>query len=278
MINKRRPGYSLLELLIVVAIMIVLSTLVIVYSGRGFDTDLNTAAAEVAQVLRDAREKTLASKYESTWGVSFSGSTYSLFCSVGSCADEQTYQLPQNVQFNAGTTTVTFERLTGHANDAQEIILEQTGSASQTKSLYVSETGYIGSSGEIAVTDNLFPSNTRHIRLSTLTNPSSVTAFNYSLTENSIPEVATDSSNYSSYLEDGVFSYSGELSGTGYVIPFAMIITSTGGTYQYDVYVDRNNVPEGVDVHFIIKQDSTAFLDIEENSFQNYLAYDAETL
>jgi hypothetical protein len=132
--------------------MALLATLVIVYSNRGFETDLNTAAAEVAQVLRDAREKTLASVDDTVWGVDFDVSTYILYSgSYGSHTTQQTYSLPQNLQFSTATQAdyVEFVRLTGEADDDHTITIEQTGNASQTLDLYVSAGGAIGS-GSVA--------------------------------------------------------------------------------------------------------------------------------
>lgn len=136
-------GYSVLELMIVVGIMTLLATLVVVYSSRGFNTDLNVASASVSQVISEAREKTLASVDDTTWQVVMSGQSYALECNrETNCKAERTYDLPQNVEFE-DDYTIEFERLTG-ATTAVTITLNQTNGANDSAVIFVSNSGVVG--------------------------------------------------------------------------------------------------------------------------------------
>lgn len=252
MIQTRRPGFTILEMTISLGIMVLLSTLVIVYSNRGFETDLNTAAAEVAQVLRDARERTLASRGTTdgnVWGVDFGATTYSLYYGAHPGTVERTYSLPQNLQFSTATQAdnVEFTRLTGKTVSTNDhtVTIEQTGSSSESIILYISDSGAVGTTD---VVDPSAPTNidSRFIKVTNGVEISAgedvvVTFFDASNDPLGSPHTLPVDDNLDQ--SSNYFVYSGNLDAGGTDYPVDIVIEKDGGVLstEYYVYYDAEN-------------------------------------
>lgn len=236
MISSRRPGFTILETTISVGIMALLAGLVIVYSNRGFETDLNTATSEVAQVLRDAREKTLASVDDTTWSVSLSNSSYSLECE-GNCVDESSYDLPAGLEF-AGTYNVSFTRLTGFAGSSETITIRQISNPSNSKNIYVTQTGSIGSE-PVATTPLSWVNPTARLVKIISGPPAGVGNSIYlELINEALGVVGTESIIIDSEsIQSGYFVYSETTDIGGYSVPISLVI-EIGSSPAYYVYFD----------------------------------------
>lgn len=267
--SPRVKGYSVLELIIVVAIMAVLATLVIVYSNRGFNTDLNVATTGVSQALRTAREKTLASVDDTTWQVVMIGQTYAVECNKeSSCASEQTYTLPAGVEF-VDEYTVEFERLTG-ATTTATIVLTQTNGANETKEIYVSATGAIGNESVSSV--GVVPSDlgARHIYIAN--GPMLSVGDEIALTFS-----GAGSGSVELPLEDTVddyFVYSGPVETGNGSAQFDMVAKVGASPYEYHIYIDETEFAGvGVDVSL----DGFSLVDLDTDgvirSDYTYVAY-----
>lgn len=237
MIYSRRPGFTILETTISVGIMALLAGLVIVYSNRGFETDLNTATSEVAQVLRDAREKTLASVDDTTWSVSLSNSAYSLECAKGNCADESSYDLPAGLEFT-DTYDVSFIRLTGFAGSSETIEIRQISNPSNSKNIYVTQTGSIGS--EPVATPPLSWVNPTARLVKVISGPTA--GVNDTITVQLINEAfavvaSEDIQINEDNIESGYFVYSETTTIGEYSVPISLVI-EIGSSPAYYVYFD----------------------------------------
>lgn len=149
---KRQQGFTVVELIIVMTIMLVLSTVsVIAFRNMQSSQALTIALDETGYALRSARDATLASLEGSVYGVRFeptnvirfTGSTYS-----ASSSSNIIYDLPTGISTTVamadGTSQVVFRRLSGEASATGTIIFTEAKSGA-TSSLAISKTGLFDS-------------------------------------------------------------------------------------------------------------------------------------
>lgn len=149
--NKLTPGFTLLEILMVVAIMGILVTIIITsFSTLNKAQALDKSARQGASILNQARMLTLSSKEDSVYGVHFESSEITLFKGGSySSNDPDNIISPlnsivsiTNINLSGGGVDVIFGRLTGNTNTPGTVTFS-LDSSTATKTISVSGTGLI---------------------------------------------------------------------------------------------------------------------------------------
>lgn len=159
MSNVKR-GFTLPELLVIVAILIILTALTVPFFRYfGEELDLNNSAEGIINSLRLAQNKTLASEGFSQWGVYFTTTTvphqYILFkgpsFALRDALFDEYQNLPNSVEISEiqldGTNEVVFNRINGTANQSGSITLRLKNDFSKTKTIFIESSGQVGLSG-----------------------------------------------------------------------------------------------------------------------------------
>lgn len=143
-------GYTILELLIVIAILTTLATLVFLSFGPFRQTtQLSAAVEDAVSLLVEARSKTLSSDGGSQYGVHFEigkvvffvGTTY-----VSGNPQNKEILLPGDIEISAillsgGGVNVVFKRLTGATDQDGSITMRSKSNTNRTKIIRVEKTG-----------------------------------------------------------------------------------------------------------------------------------------
>ena len=135
----RQQGFSFIELLLVIAIMLVLGTMSAVFYSR-FLTQ-NAVANTVDQLtgeMRKAQIYAMMGKQNSNWAVSFSGNTITLF-STTSGAFNETFSVNPSISVT-GFAQITFTRVTGLPDITPTITVSGAGTS---KTLTVNSQGVV---------------------------------------------------------------------------------------------------------------------------------------
>lgn len=145
-------GITLLELLIVIAVMILVSFLISgVFSSFRATNVLIEADSGVIGLLRDARSRTLAGELNSNFGVHFENTKAVLFKGDiynASAPENEPYILPgmieiNNINLTGGATEVIFTRLFGTTTASGTVSLRSRSNTSKTRTVSIFSTGGI---------------------------------------------------------------------------------------------------------------------------------------
>lgn len=151
-------GTTLVELLIVIAIVAVISAVGLLnLLGRNAQTDLNNTTEQMASLLREARNRSVAQASSTSWGVRFSNPTtttpfYALFFSqtYSSSTTLGYYRLPYDLAYSTATvpsgssTDITFSQLSGQATASTSINIYATKSGiSNSSTINIASSGAI---------------------------------------------------------------------------------------------------------------------------------------
>ncbi len=143
-------GFSALEILISVFIVAAIAAVVFGAMNRFRDArELDSAAGEIENALRRARSLTLASEEGSQFGVYFEASRAVLF--AGSSFTEgdpknEIHNIPARVSVssvNFSGSLVVFERLTGRASPAGNVVVSLKNDPSRLRTIYADTGGLI---------------------------------------------------------------------------------------------------------------------------------------
>ena len=164
-------GVTFIELLMAIGILVILigiSVPVFIFFQKGLE--LNNSAEEIINLLRIARNKTLASEGNSQYGVYFD-STISPHQSVLFKGDnfalrdssfDEVYKLPTSIeiyQINlGGGNEVVFDRVTGNTSQPGDISLKLKTDSTKNKTIY------IDGSGQVKLTAPVIPSDVDRIK------------------------------------------------------------------------------------------------------------------
>ena len=144
-------GFSLLEMLVVIAVLIVISTVVISrMSAAKSQKAAITAADNILFTLEEAKQNAVAGKYGTAHGVHFASSTYTSFSGTSyspSGEYNRSFSAPGGIvvatQLSGGAVDVVFARLTGAPSVTGTIVVEYGESAERVIS--------IGPGGDISI-------------------------------------------------------------------------------------------------------------------------------
>ncbi|MES3005074.1 MAG: GspH/FimT family protein [Patescibacteria group bacterium] len=152
-INKKEKtsGFSLMEVLVVLGVLALVVS--IVFSGfNSFSKtkSVGSDAETIVEILRQARNETIASKNSSAYGVHFSGNTMTIFVgptySAGA-ATNRVISLPSNntsltLSLTGGVSYVLFAKISGETNQNGTITVSSSG-VTGTKTVTIYKTGIV---------------------------------------------------------------------------------------------------------------------------------------
>lgn len=166
-------GFTLIEILVVVALIALLATAVVV-STVSFRSqiDLNTAAQNILNTLRIARAKTLASESASQYGVYFESGQYVLFKGTSynpPASDNEFHSLPSgfeiaNVSIGGGNEAI-FQRLTGITSQSGSVDVRQISDPAKSKTIVIDPSGEVAFSGTVQAPAGTRVTDTRHVHV-----------------------------------------------------------------------------------------------------------------
>lgn len=144
-------GFSLIELLIVLAIMAILTTITISTFVSSRKTEaLSKDTEAVIEILEQARNQTISSKNASAYGVNFSTSSLTLFAGTSyssSDPNNQTTALSFGTTLTttlpSGTTAIVFNRITGETNQSSTVTIKLLSSTLASTTVKIYKTGTI---------------------------------------------------------------------------------------------------------------------------------------
>ncbi len=155
---ERRSGFTLIELMIVLGIIVIISvvTAVSLFSVRN-TRDLTNTANEIGTLLREAQSRAVNQDGGASWGVRMDNTTagapfYALFSGTYSTNSRTgVYPLPPDVQFDSSTVPsggaleITFTELTGIPSAATSVVLDlmTNGAPSASTTISVNTAGLI---------------------------------------------------------------------------------------------------------------------------------------
>ena len=201
--NKFSSGFTIIELLTVVAILVILASISIsLFRVFQKESGLTNAAEEIINMLRFAQNKTLASQESSQWGVYFSTSTspqeYVLFKGSDYAsrdpAYDQTHKIPEKIEIyevnlTGGGSEIIFEKVTGNTNSSGNMSLRLKENPLKIRQVIVEQSGKVVSSPETAPGDTNRIKDSRHVH------------FNYSRQIDTLNEILTLTFTYNASSE-----------------------------------------------------------------------------
>jgi prepilin-type N-terminal cleavage/methylation domain-containing protein len=127
-------GLTLVELLLALSIMAILATVgVLNLAGYRQRQNLDLAAQEITNALRDAQQRSMSQEFENPWGIRFQGvasgkDLYHLFTGASFTAATSTYDLSPKLEFahlrGGQTLDIVFSQVSGTATATQSIVIE----------------------------------------------------------------------------------------------------------------------------------------------------------
>ncbi len=150
--NRKKSGFSLIELLIVISITMILGGIAFVSSSRILNfTSIEGQAQSIRSHIERARIYTLASKNNSSFGVVFSSSTARVFQGttfVSASSSDQVLQLDTsnniiNILLSNGSNTLYFNKITGEPNATGTIMITAINNNLDRRTIIIYTTGVV---------------------------------------------------------------------------------------------------------------------------------------
>lgn len=168
--KTQQSGFTLIEILIAVAIMVLLSALTIAaFSTLNKQVSLDTTSQNILSVLRRARSQTLASENESTYGVHFETSKYVLFKGTSytnGAAYNKEFNLSETeiyaVTLAGGVSDVVFDRIRGTTSQSGTVSTRLSLDTSKTNTVSIDPSGQVSLSNTLTTTGSRL-SDSRHL-------------------------------------------------------------------------------------------------------------------
>lgn len=219
----QRRGYTLIELLIGISILLMLSSIAYA-SFRGLDgrLRLEAAASDVLRTIEEAQTKTVSATDDTSYGVHFATGQYTMFPGTtydSANVENKTYSLPSGItitQINlGGPVDVVFERVRGTASASGTIVLATTSSPAVTRTVSV----YEQSPAELSRTSTVANTrvvDTRHVHLTLPASIQAATTMRLRFQDSPAADVISDIA-IASYLsaDQSSFDWSGTISVNG---------------------------------------------------------------
>ena len=197
--SQNNKGFSLIEVLVVIFVIVMISIAIINYRSFGQKTELDNTAQNILSALRLAQTKTIASEQASQYGVHFENSQYVSFAGniyQPTDPDNKIHQVPNRLEIyeidllDEGSDVV-FQKISGHTNQNGAIGLRMISQPSEIKTIVIHSFGQVeltSTSTECCLTNRLTDSRHTHLTLAW-----SIQDFNLlTLYFQDIPEVTTN--------------------------------------------------------------------------------------
>ena len=169
-------GISFIEMIMVVAILVILISIaapVFIFFQRGLE--FNNNIEETINVLKIARNKTLASEGASQYGVYFDNTSsshqYILFKGESFALRDNSFDEINNlsddieiydINLNGGNEIV-FDRVTGNTSQPGDISLRLKKDITKTKTIYIEGSGYVKLTAPVIPSDANRIKDSRHV-------------------------------------------------------------------------------------------------------------------
>lgn len=160
--KNMRGGFSLVELLIVISLSIILTTVVVIsYRSIGQNTDLNTLTQRLVSTLDRARERTVSSENDANFGVhiqsdryiEFKGPTYNASASDNINHIFSSKFEVSSINLTGGGSDVIFDRLSGQTSQSGTLVLRAKNDPANTKTIRVQSEGQVDVAGTVNPAD-----------------------------------------------------------------------------------------------------------------------------
>jgi len=175
---KDNKGFTLIEIVIVITILAIISTIVIsnffLWTKK---TDVNNTIQEFANILRLAQNRTLSSEGDSQYGVYINtvDSPYKYILFKGTSYDtrdssfDQVSILVKTVEFFnislGGGNEIVFSKLSGASVQSGSVSIRSKSDTSQIKTVYIENSGTINFSSVSAPSDSSRTKDSRHVHI-----------------------------------------------------------------------------------------------------------------
>jgi len=178
MIKKKDLGFSLLEIIIVIAIFSILATVSMSdFVSSKKTSDLNNNVKEFVSTIKLAQSKTVSSENYSQYGVyintSVSPNQYTLFKGATYTSDPSSYQvysLQNTMEFNdvslGGGNEIVFDKLNGASQESGSISIRIKNDATKSKTVYITSLGSVSLSPPPDYLDDNRVKDSRHMHFS----------------------------------------------------------------------------------------------------------------
>ncbi len=163
-------GFTIIEVLLVMVIggVLLAITLAALRTVRQH-VDIDAATHQIIAALQLARNKTLASQDQSSYGVHFESNKYVLFKGTtynASASDNEVHTLAARLEiYNiglAGGSDVIFDRIYGTTSNAGAVSIRLTDEPTNTRTISILASGQVGPQGSVNPTDTRI-TDTRHL-------------------------------------------------------------------------------------------------------------------
>lgn len=150
--NEAVRGFSLLEIIIVIAIIVLVATIIVIpFSQFRNRQTLDGAAEEFSSLIALARAKTMSSEGNARYGIHFTSSSASLFQGASFPGDNESANIVVNLSalvsisytLAGGGADMIFQRLTGDTTQSGTIIISLVADNTQQRVLTVETTGNV---------------------------------------------------------------------------------------------------------------------------------------
>lgn len=170
--NIYHQGFTLIELLIVISLLAVLFVIGLArFTTFGSQIDLNTASQQTISILQLARNQTLASEDQDTYGVHFETNRYVLFKGddFATASETKEYNLSKVEIYEinlapVGSSDVLFARIRGGTINTGNIKIRLIEDTSKTETVLINSLGQVSLQESVSTTGTRI-TDTRHLHL-----------------------------------------------------------------------------------------------------------------
>lgn len=167
LIRKSGEGFTLIEILIVITILIIMTVMAVPYFySFQKKADLDSSAEKIISIIRIAQNKTRASEQGSQWGVRFENNSdpnpdkYILFKGSSYISADETYSLSGNIEIydislagGGSGIDIIFNKLSGGTSQDGSISIRLKNDITKTRKISVQPSGQVSISEENAPID-----------------------------------------------------------------------------------------------------------------------------
>lgn len=168
--RRLQGGLTMIEVMVTIVLMsgLLLISLTAL-QGLRRNADIDTTTQHIVATLQLARNKTLASQNESSYGVHFESDQYVLFTGTtydSAATDNEVHELTPQLEINdisvTGGSDVVFDRVYGTTSNDGTVTIRVAAEPTKTKTISILPSGQTGLTGTVSPTDTRI-TDTRHL-------------------------------------------------------------------------------------------------------------------